>query len=164
MGKKSKRQKIKSKKNVVQKDPAQERRDFLRKLRNGGIALGLVGAAGVFAAVKVSGSLAEGDLTKVGNGVPTIVQIHDPQCPKCQALQKEARKALDAFEEGKLQYLVANIRSADGKAFANKYLVPHVTILLLDGQGELKKILRGNNTHDFLRREFSAHLKSSRRS
>ncbi len=164
MRKKHKKQRVKAKSKPVQQNVSNDRRAFLRKLRNVTIGLSLVGAGGAFAAVNVKCSLEEGDLTKVGNGMPTIVQIHDPQCPRCQALQKETRKALGNFDDDELQYLVANIRSTDGQAFANKYHVPHITILLFDGKGELTKILRGNNTRDFLRDEFAAHLKASARS
>ena len=168
MRKKQKKQKNKNKSNAVNKktqnNTANDRRAFMRKLRNGAIALGLVSAGGAFAGVNIKCSMEAGDLTKVGNGMPSIAQIHDPQCPRCQALQKEARKALRDFDGGELQYLVANIRSTDGQAFANKYLVPHITILLFDGKGELTKVLRGNNTRDVLRDEFTAHLKASSRS
>ncbi len=168
MRKNRKKQKSKNKSNATQNidhhKTLNNRRTFLRKLRNGAIALSLVGAGGAFAGVNIKCSLEEADLTKVGNGMPTIVQIHDPQCPRCQALQKETRKALRDFDDDELQYLVANIRSTDGQAFANKYSVPHITILLFDGKGKLAKVLRGDNTRDFLRDEFAAHLKTAAKS
>ena len=34
----------------------------------------------------VEATIREGDLSQIGNGTPTVVQIHDPQCPRCVAL------------------------------------------------------------------------------
>lgn len=103
----------------------------------------------------------EHDLSRIGNGTPTIVQIHDPQCPRCLALQREARSALSDFETGELQYVIANIRTAQGKALASRYGVGHVTLLLFDGKGDMRNVLAGENTRDRLRAEFLAHLAAS---
>lgn len=144
--------------NAPSKGTTLNRRTFFRHLRNGAIGLAVVGGGGWLATDKVSAAIAEGNLSKIGNGMPTIVQIHDPQCPVCRALQREARHALRDFEDTDLQYLVANIRSEKGRALASLHGVPHVTLLLFDGQGELLKVLSGPNDSDFLRQQFSAHL------
>ncbi len=85
----------------------------------------------------------EHDLSRVGNGRPTVVQIHDPQCSLCLALQTETRKALKMLDDDALDYVVANIRSEKGQTFANRYGVQHVTLLLFDGRGELQDVLQG---------------------
>lgn len=138
------------------------RRALFRHLRNGTIALAVVGGGGWLATDMVFASIAEGDLSKIGNGTPTIVQIHDPQCPVCRELQREARKALRSFEDEDLQYLVANIRSDKGAALANRHGVAHVTLLLFDGQGALLNVLSGPNDRDFLNAQFAAHLAASK--
>ena len=140
------------------------RRDFLGKLRNGAFLIAAVGAVGWYVVSEVRAGIDEADLTKIGNGIPTVVQIHDPQCPVCQALQKEARTALEAFEDGELQYLVANIRQDKGRSLAAKHGVQHVTLLLFDGNGERKEILSGSNTADYLEEAFRRHLESEERS
>lgn len=131
------------------------------RLRNSAIAAVALAGGGYFAVTKVQATIAEHDLSKIGNGTPAIVQIHDPQCPVCLALQRETRDALDYFKEGDFEYLVANIRSKEGSAFANKHFVPHVTLLLFDGQGALVKVLNGPNKSGFLQTEFKAHLAAS---
>ncbi len=141
--------------------PSLDRRHILKYMRNGTIALAAIAAGGYFAMDKVQATLTEHDLSKLGNGIPAIVQIHDPQCPVCLALQRETRDALGHFSQGDFEYMVANIRSQEGSAFANKYFVPHVTLLLFDGQGTLVKVLNGPNKSDFLQAEFRAHLKAS---
>ena len=139
-----------------------DRRNVLKHLRNGAFAAMVLGGGGYFATSKVRASIAEQDLSKIGNGTPAVVQIHDPQCPVCIALQKEARHALRNFEDGELEYLVANIKNKKGSELANKYFVPHVTLLLFDGGGTLVKILNGSNNSDFLRNEFAAHIAVSK--
>lgn len=140
------------------------RRDLLGRFRNGALLFAAVGAVGWYVVSEVRAGIDEADLSKIGNGIPTVVQIHDPQCPVCQALQKEARTALEAFEDGELQYLVANIRQDKGRNLAAKHGVPHVTLLLFDGKGERKETLSGPNTADYLEEAFRRHLESEKQS
>lgn len=135
------------------------RRKIIRFARNGAITLGVVGAIGGYLAYSASGTLHEQDLTRIGQGRPSVVQIHDPQCPVCQRLQRETRAALSTFDDGQIDYVVANIRNGKGDAFANKYAVPHVTLLLFDADGELQQILRGEQQAAVLEREFKKLLR-----
>ncbi|MEP3049231.1 MAG: thioredoxin family protein [Roseibium sp.] len=138
--------------------PSSGRRNFLRLTRNLAIGAGVLSGGGYVFAQNVISTMNEHDLTRVGNGRPTVVQIHDPNCSLCLALQKETRKALKQFQEGRLDYVVANIRSAKGKAFANRYGVQHVTLMLFDDKGELQEILQGQRGSYELRAEFSKLL------
>ncbi|WP_282609525.1 twin-arginine translocation signal domain-containing protein [Pelagibius sp. Alg239-R121] len=137
------------------------RRDFLRTFGEWGVVGAAVGVGGWYAIGYVSATIGELDLTKLGNGTPTIVQIHDPQCPRCVELQGETRDALADFSDGELQYLVANIRSDSGRDFANAQGVGHVTLLLFDGTGRRRDVLVGNNTSETLKREFQRLLRMS---
>ena len=152
--------------NAISETAAQpvDRRDFLGRLRNGALVVAGAGGIGWYIASEVRAGIQEADLTKIGNGIPTIVQIHDPQCPVCQALQKKARAALEKFEEGELQYLVANIRQDKGRRLANQHNVQHVTLLLFDGKGERREILAGPNSSANLERAFRRHLEREQRS
>ncbi len=123
---------------------APTRRDILRRYRNRAIAVAVVGTAGWFIANDVQATAREHDLTRIGNGIPTVVQIHDPNCAICAALQKEARAAIGDFEEGDLQFLVANLRDERGRKLAADNSVGHVTLLLFDGDGKRRDILRGS--------------------
>ena len=98
--------------------PMQNRRDVLRLLRNGVLGVAALGGGGWFAISAVRATAAEMDLSRVGKGKPTIVQVHDPSCPMCTELQRETRAALSCFGECDLVYLVANINGDEGKAFA----------------------------------------------
>ena len=121
----------------------ESRRALFRKVRNGAIGFAIVGGLGGLLARNVYATMHEHDLSRLANGRPTIVQIHDPQCRMCLALQKETRKALKAFDSDALDYVVANIRTADGRAFANRYGAQHVTLLLFDAGGNLQQVLQG---------------------
>ncbi|MDJ0828081.1 MAG: hypothetical protein QNJ16_21575 [Rhodobacter sp.] len=134
-----------------------DRRRVLSLARNGGIAAAVLGGTGLFGVRSVMATVAEHDLTRVGQGKPAIVQVHDPQCPTCTALQRETRRALDSFEECDLVYLVANIRTVDGSSFANTHRAPHVTLLLFDAHGTLRQSLNGMRYRQELREVFRAH-------
>ncbi|MEH6404921.1 MAG: hypothetical protein V7750_16205 [Sneathiella sp.] len=143
---------------------ALSRRSFFNTMRNGAIAALIVGGGAWFVVDEVMATLDEQDLTKLGNGIPTIVQIHDPQCSQCIALQRETRKALENFENGKLQYLVANIKSDEGRTLAATHGVRHVTLLLFDSKGKRQKILAGPNQSGYLTDVFRQHLEKFGRS
>lgn len=145
---KSKRKRVKA---ASQPLAEPQKRDTLKLLRNGAVAAVLLGGVGTFAARKVLADLGEQDLSLIGEGTPTVVQIHDPQCAQCQALQKEVRAALDHFEDGTIRYLVANIRTTPGADLARGLGVPHVTIVLYDAQGDVQEILQGPRSEDAIR-------------
>lgn len=128
----------------------ERRRRFLRLARNTAIGLSASAGIGFLFVQNVRSSIREQDLSRVANGTPTIVQIHDPQCSLCRSLQSETREALDLFEEHELDYVVANIRTAEGSSFARRYAVPHVTLLLFDKRGKLTATLRGQRQSEEL--------------
>lgn len=159
---KKQRKSVSSKKKSAAAEPAQtaqpSRRQMLLLLRNGAIGVAALSVGGWGAAHAYQTQIERHDLSVIGNGIATVVQIHDPQCPTCRALQKETLGAARSFEDDVLQVRVANIRTAEGRAMADRYGVPHVTLLLFDGAGEMQNILRGPNKRDFLRAQFNAHL------
>lgn len=138
-------------------DTAPSRRAVLRKLRNGGIAVLLLGGGGWGIVREVEAGMREHDLSRIGNGMPTVLQIHDPECPRCVALQREARDAVCEIGEEKLQFLVANIRTDKGRALAERHGVGNVTLLLLDGTGRRRGILAGPREREELVDAFRGH-------
>jgi len=128
-------------------------------MRNGLIAFAVIGGGGWYLAEEVRATNREHDLSKLGNGIATVVQVHDPRCPTCRALQRETRDALESFDADELQYLVANIRRTEGRAFAIAHRVGHVTLLLFDGQGNRRDTLTGSYKAEALERAFRRHVK-----
>ncbi len=157
MAKVSKRKKAQIEKAKTAAAQGASRRDVLRLARNGAIAAAVVGGGGFFTIRSVRAMQAEHDLTRVGQGNPVVVQVHDPQCSTCTALQRETRKAMKQFGECDLIYLVADISQQDGARFANQYGVPHVTLLLFDGEGGLRQTLQGMRYRDELRQVLTRH-------
>ena len=133
--------------------------DILAITRSWGILVVIAMGIVWYTVDQVMATITEQDLTRIGNGKPAIVQIHDPQCPRCQALQRETRKALKSVDNDVLQYLVANIRNKKGREFATSHGVPHVTLLLFDGNGKRRDTLSGDYKRNTLTTIFNAHAK-----
>ncbi len=168
MAKKRKQTPKKSKQRGVTQQPqqsnaakAQSRRAMLQY---GGLGAVLLLGGGYFGTRALQASIAETDLTRVGQGTPAVVQIHDPGCPICNKLQKEARKALDAMDGDQPAYLVANIKTLEGSTFAANYGVPHVTLLTFDGEGQLVDTLRGAREAAELTTAFESLMRRDARS
>ena len=146
-----KRQTRSKKRKQRARTPAQEqaapdntgRRRFLGVSSNAAIGLVAIAGSGLFVVQHVQGAIYEHDLSRVHNGIPTVVQVHDPQCPLCRPLQRETRQALGRYDDGQIDYVIANIRSAEGRDFAARHDVPHVTLLLFDAAGQHTGTLRG---------------------
>lgn len=130
------------------------RRNSLRLIRNILIGVSAIGGTSYVFASQVLNEMHEHDLERIHNGRPTIVQIHDPNCRLCLSLQRETRSALKMMEPDILDYVVANIRTEKGASFANRHGVQHVTLLLFDKNGELKRILEGQRGSHELKRAF----------
>ena len=160
--KKSGKRSTKSKKGQRQKQTADvqspERRSFLR-LAGIGATGSVIGVSAAWWGVSSFRAYArETDLTRVGNGTPSIVQVHDPQCGDCTVLQRATRKALKCFEEENLQYLVASLETGPGRIFATTYGAPRVTLLLFDGAGRLQNVSQGVRNTEDLKAMFEDHL------
>lgn len=142
-----------------QQDPVVSRRDAMARL--GWIGAGSLAVLGVGGALAMdfSSKQAEADLSKIGQGVPTIVQIHDPGCSMCRSLQKETRAALKQFDDDEVTYLVANIKTLDGASFSSDMGMGNVTLILFDGDGERVHTVQGVTPRDELEATFREHLK-----
>lgn len=136
----------------------QSRREFLVSLRNWAIIGGIVGIGGWYTASQVRAGIREQDLSRIGTGVPTIVQIHDPGCPQCRALQIETREALERFDPGAVNYVVANIRGTEGRTFADSHGVGHVTLVLFDEVGRRVGVIQGTRSSAALTEAFQRYL------
>ena len=131
-------------------------------LRTGGLTLlgtAVLAGGGVWAVGSFNRSVDERDLTRIGQGVPTVVQIHDPQCPVCNALQRETRKALRGMAEAAPLYLVADITQPEGAMFAQRHRVQHVTLLVFDGAGARVETLTGSRTRTELAPVFARYAR-----
>jgi len=134
------------------------RRAFLDFVRSWGVVTVAVAGGGWYLVDDFVSTFQELDLSKIGNGIPAVVQIHDPECPRCRELQREARDAMGSFGGGELQYLVANIRQDAGRDMAAKYGVGNVTLLLFDADGKRQDTLVGITPSERLVSSFRLHV------
>ena len=151
------KQKQKQRKQARVTVAAPERRSFLKAvpyLAGGAVVLAGVGYFGVST---VRADLAEQDLSIIGSGEPVIVQIHDPGCAICTALQKETRAALDMMDDDALPYRVASLTSTTGATFANRHSAGYATLLFFDGRGQVTQRVQGATNRDTLLTAFTAH-------
>ena len=131
-----------------------DRRGFISSARNVAIGLVVAGGLGAYVVHLYQATSHEHDLSRVGNGTASVVQIHDPQCQLCLALQKETRKALETLDGDRPDYVIADIRTDKGLSFANKHGVKHVTLLLFDKTGNLRQVINGQRGSSELRQAF----------
>lgn len=135
------------------------RRDFMGNSLMVSVGVAAAGGGGWYFANTMGASARESVLSDIGNGIPTVVQIHDPSCPTCNALLCEVREASGAFEEGKLQFRVANLMTDEGYALAKEHGVGKITLLLFDGDGNRRLTLPGMNEAENLTPVFERHVK-----
>ena len=119
-----------------------------------------LGAGGTLLSNAVVVAAAEHNLARVGQGMPSVVQVHDPQCPMCTQPRRATRKAMVQFDESAFVYLIADINKPEGRAFARKYNVPHVTLLLFDAEGEHMQTLQGVKTNNELEPILTQHFEA----
>ena len=148
----SKRQK--SQKNHEVETP-KTRRDALKSLALYGVGgAALLGGGGAFA-LDFRNKLLEADLSRIGNGRPSVVQIHDPQCALCTSLQKEARHAFKLCSDTDAQFLVANVRSTTGAEFQNSMGLPHVTLVFFSETGRHLGTIEGVTPAEQIKEEMN---------
>ncbi len=97
------------------------------------------------------------DLSVIGKGVPAVVQIHDPNCPLCNQLRRNASSAAERFGK-RLLFRIADISTPAGRQLQHAHNVPHVTLLLFDGKGQMRKVLTGVKSDEVLYQAFDTHL------
>ena len=154
MARKKQKRRHKSAEAPAEKRSPRTRREVLRTALIGGGALLALGGAGTAFAIDFRNKLAEQDLTAIGNGKPTIVQVHDPSCALCTSLQKATRRALRSFEDGSINFRVANITTQAGSTFQGQQGLPHVTLALFDADGRRVQVVRGVQSPEFLVQTF----------
>lgn len=94
------------------------------------------------------------DLSVVGQGVPVVVQVHDPECPFCVELRRNVESVSSEFAPEELLFRYAELPTPEGAAFARRYEAHRVTLLLFDARGELRAHQTGVQEASLLRQTF----------
>lgn len=155
--KKTNQKKKRTKAAPVAAAPAR-RRNLLQLAGFGGLVIAGFGGAGLWAVSSFDAHAAEHDLGRIGQGQFTVVQVHDPSCALCTELQRNTRRALRCDFAEEPVYLVASIRTPEGAAFSAQYGAPHVSLVVMDGLGEVQEVLTGVRPRDELKEVFESYF------
>ena len=102
------------------------------------------------------------DLALVGTGVPAVVQVHDVTCPVCRELRSSINRIDEEFSDDELLIRIADISTTEGNTFARRYTTARrVTLLFIDGDGELVDVQTGVQSEEALRRAFRQHIEGN---
>ena len=96
------------------------------------------------------------DLSVIGNGTPTIVQMHDPSCSTCRRLKgavDETMKTVDSVNAR-----IADLSTKKGREFQSKYNYPKTTLLFFDGKGKHRHTLSGVQNPEDIKAAIRTHL------
>ncbi len=97
------------------------------------------------------------DLSVIGKGTPTIVQVHDPKCPKCKKLMSNTKIALRDYDD-KFVFKIADITTPQGQRIQREHDARIISLLIFNGRGELKRRISGVKDPDVLDIEFDDFL------
>ncbi len=100
------------------------------------------------------------DLAVIGNGTPTIVQVHDQSCQVCMRLKKLTKNSTENIEN--IQYRIADIATEKGRSFQQQYNVSKTTLLYFDARGRHVHTQRGLQDADTIQTSIE-HLVSGKR-
>lgn len=155
---KRKNKSVKGRRTQSTKNPLNRRKRQKRQLLQMAIALLIVAPliGGALAAFKHNYDVTH-DLSVIGKGVPTVVQIHDPGCQLCQQLRRNASAAAGGMEN-RLLLRIADVTTPEGRRLQRQHQVPHVTLLLFDGDGKLRRVLNGVKGEELLKHTFTQHV------
>lgn len=89
------------------------------------------------------------DLSVIGQGLPTLVQVHDETCPKCRKLLSSVNAVITEFPD--MGFKIADLKSTAGKKFSVKHQVSKVTLMYFDSAGKKIDVVSGLQSKDDVR-------------
>lgn len=159
----AKRQKRNGKQSTVRNAPSKtpvRRHRRYPKFRNILISVVLLASFGLAVAAYNSHQNELHDLSVIGGGVPTVVQIHDPGCPICRELRRNVRSAGSDLNDDEMLFRIANIKTDSGRAMAARHNVSHATLLIFDAEGGRIDTVQGAMSSAGLRALFARHKRT----
>ena len=89
------------------------------------------------------------DLSVIGQGVPTLVQVHDETCPNCRQLLSSVKGVINEYPD--LEFKIADLGSSEGLKFSTRHQVSKVTLMYFDSRGKKLDVASGLQTKDDVR-------------
>ncbi|GAB6091146.1 thioredoxin family protein [Spirochaeta dissipatitropha] len=127
------------------------------------VAVGMISAASAIALASNRNSRRHYDLTRVGQGIPAVVQVHDTTCPVCTELRSNISRIENDFDDSDLLVLIADVDKEEGLNFAARFTQHRrVTLLYFDPVGNLVDVQSGLQQPDELRSRFENHIDQHR--
>jgi len=90
------------------------------------------------------------DLSKIGQGLPVVVLMHDKNSVKSLALMELLNKIRSDYA-GKIEFLAVDIDSQEGQVFSRRQAVGAITLLLFDAHGVRRAVLDQSADENLLR-------------
>lgn len=116
-----------------------QKRRQRRWLLRGGLAAAVVLPLGAFGLWRYEQSAQQRrDLSVIGNGTPTVVQVFDPRCAECRQLRDRLSGAIDAHP-GPIQYRLADRSTTAGGLFASRHQADHLTVFFFGSDGDVRR-------------------------
>ena len=97
------------------------------------------------------------DLSVIGNGVPTLVQVYDRGCSECRSLRSKAQRATRTFGD-QVQFRLADRSTGDGALLASSEGVGHLTLLYYSSDGRLLHTQGDPESADRIREQLRANF------
>ena len=96
------------------------------------------------------------DLSVIGTGIPTLIQVHDESCPNCRQLLSSVKAVIHEFPD--LQFKIADLKSHKGSKFATRHQAHKVTLIYFDAHGKKIDVVSGlqtkNEVRSFIKRMY----------
>jgi len=80
------------------------------------------------------------DLSRIGQGVPAVVLMHDRNSVKSQGLMELLNKIRPDYA-GRIEFLAVDIDSQEGRTFSRQQAVGAVVLLCFDARGGRRALL-----------------------
>lgn len=125
------------------------RRNALKLL----IAVPVVGAAGTSIHRYDLQNRGLHDLSAIGAGKPTVIQVHDPSCQLCRRLMKNTRSALKGRDD--IAFRVADVTTREGAEFQRTHNAQIVTLITFNAAGKKQDSIQGVTSVNELKERFT---------
>lgn len=97
------------------------------------------------------------DLSRIGTGLPTVVLVRDKNAVSSYDLSHVLDGIRDQYA-GRVEFLLTDYDTAQGRAFMAAHHAASVTLVLLDGTGKAVSILRPPQNAEKVQREIDGVL------
>jgi hypothetical protein len=123
------------------------------------ISIAIVLVMGVFIVMSLPRGYSD-DLSSIGKGRPSLVLIRDKNAVQSFDLTSAMDSVRDQYA-GKVEFLLTDFDTSQGRAFIEANHAARATLVLLDKQGNLVKVLSAPQSAASLQQEITTLLRAS---